>query len=230
MEQTQSESIVELAKALVLVQAEIEPSHKTEQNFYGKNYSNLRAVWDCCRSLLTQNGLAVTQTNGGTAESPSVITTLMHTSGEWIRGELTMTPEKKGPQGTGSCITYARRYALAAIIGIYQEDDDAEGATKRGKKDKATKDTSKAGVDDIPLGDPQKSENADLTDPERKAKGLISKAQRKRLQTIAGTMGWPAENVKDLLKENDYSSSHDIKWQDYKKIVEKIEALDMSVK
>jgi hypothetical protein len=33
---------------------------------------------------------------------------------------------KQDPQGYGSCLTYLRRYSLAAICGLYQADDDAE--------------------------------------------------------------------------------------------------------
>lgn len=140
----QSDSINDLAVALVKVQGALGGAKKDSKNpFFNSDYADLKSVWECCRDLLSKNGLCVIQTNGGTAESPSVITTLAHISGQWIRGELHMTPDKKGPQGTGSAITYARRYALAAIIGIYQADDDAEGATDRNKKQsKAAKPTS----------------------------------------------------------------------------------------
>jgi hypothetical protein len=53
---------------------------------------------------------------------------LMHSSGEWISGELEMTPVKSDPQGIGSAITYARRYTLASIAGIATEDDDGNAA------------------------------------------------------------------------------------------------------
>ena len=64
---------------------------------------------------------------------PAVIVTtlLMHESGQWIESELTMWPKDGTPQAIGSCISYARRYALAAIVGVYQADDDAEGAHGR---------------------------------------------------------------------------------------------------
>lgn len=233
MEQTQSEHIGELAKAMVKVQLGLPGAKASAENsFYNNKYANLADCMEAGREILSKNGLAVVQTLGGTAESPSVITTLMHTSGQWIKGEGSMTPDKKGPQAIGSCITYGRRYGYSAIIGLHQEDDDGEGATKRGakKKAEAPKDKSVAGIDDIPLGEPRdyESPNKDLTDEERKAKGLISSKQRGRLQKIATDQGWPVTAVKSHLADNGYQSSHDIKWQDYKKIVERIESLDMS--
>ncbi len=140
METIQSESIGKLASALCAVQKEIGGAKKDSRNpFFNSNYADLGSCWETCRKLLTDNGLCVIQTNGGTAEAPSVITTLAHTSGEWIRGELAMAPDKKGPQGIGSCVTYARRYALASIVGMYQVDDDAEGATDREEKSNGKK-------------------------------------------------------------------------------------------
>ena len=68
-----------------------------------------------------------------------VYTTLAHASGQWIRGETCMTPEKRGPQAVGICTTYARRYGLAAITGLVQADDDAEGATDREGNGEASK-------------------------------------------------------------------------------------------
>jgi len=56
---------------------------------------------------------------------------LIHTSGEWISSTIWMTPKDMTPQSVGSTITYARRYGLAAMVGIYQTDDDAEAAQGR---------------------------------------------------------------------------------------------------
>lgn len=68
-----------------------------------------------------------------------IVTTLMHVSGEWIRGRLSLKPDDVTPQGFGSAITYGRRYALAAIVGISPEDDDAEKAMNREKKQSVRK-------------------------------------------------------------------------------------------
>ena len=129
----QSEQINELTKAIVAVQSVIEGAKRDNENpFFKSKYADLQTVWDVCRKPLTDNGLAVVQTNDHADHGVTVVTTLLHTSGQWIRGRLTMRPVKDDPQGIGSCITYARRYALAAMVGIYQTDDDGEGASGRG--------------------------------------------------------------------------------------------------
>jgi len=94
----------------------------------------LSAVLSAGREALSKNDLAVIQTTEPSDAGIVVITTLAHKSGEWIRGKLCMTPVKNDPQGIGSCITYARRYALSAIVGIAQVDDDGNTASGKDKK------------------------------------------------------------------------------------------------
>ena len=48
----------------------------------------------------------------------------------WIAGTLRLKPVKPTPQDAGSAITYARRYALAAIVGVVTEDDDGNAASQ----------------------------------------------------------------------------------------------------
>lgn len=135
-----SESIAALAAALSKAQADMHGAHKDKSNAYFKSrYADLMAVWDACRKPLSDNGLCVIQTTLHTdGELVSVETTLAHSSGEWITGVLSMKPAKADPQGIGSCLTYARRYALSSIVGIAPEDDDGNAAT-HGKQAPATK-------------------------------------------------------------------------------------------
>ena len=125
-----SETIGELAKALVKVQAELQPAVKGQVNpFFKSSYANLLEIWEVCRKPLTDNGLSVTQIAESEEGKAILETVLMHESGEWIKGRLPLMPIKQDPQGQGSAITYARRYSLAAIVGVSTEDDDAEAAT-----------------------------------------------------------------------------------------------------
>jgi hypothetical protein len=138
----QSDNIADLAKALVKAQARLEGARKDSRNPHlNSKYADLASVWDACREAITGNGLSVVQTlddNCGDNQV-CVVTTLLHESGQWIRSRLRMVasrPSKQGeqidPQSVGSAITYARRYALAAIVGVCPEDDDAEAAMQRG--------------------------------------------------------------------------------------------------
>jgi hypothetical protein len=60
-------------------------------------------------------------------------TRLIHESGEWIEDTAVTPLQKSDPQGVGSAITYMRRYSLAAITGLYQDDDDGNAASGVGQ-------------------------------------------------------------------------------------------------
>jgi len=127
-----SETIGALAAALAKAQAAITGAVKDSANpFYKSRYADLEAVWEACRKPLTDNGLAVVQTSRYTPDGLILVTTLLHSSGEWIAGEMPVLVKDNSPQAQGSGLTYARRYALAAIVGIYQTDDDGEAAQGR---------------------------------------------------------------------------------------------------
>jgi len=129
-----SASINELAKALCKAQASMKPVIADSENpFFKSKYANLAAVWENCRGPLTSNGLSVVQIIDHEDSRVVVKTMLLHESGEWISSRLALTPAKNDPQSIGSAITYARRYSLAAMVGVCaeDEDDDAERASGR---------------------------------------------------------------------------------------------------
>lgn len=127
-----STEIAELAAALAAAQASIRPAAKDKENpHFRSRYADLSAVWEACRGPLTANGLSVVQTpsdvEGGRI---ALTTTLLHRSGQWLRSTFSVAPTKSDPQGIGSALTYARRYALAAMVGVVaDEDDDGNAAS-----------------------------------------------------------------------------------------------------
>lgn len=130
----QSEAINELALALAKAQADITGALKDSSNpFFKSKYADLASCWDACRKQLSANGLSVVQTTDWVDGTVLVRTMLMHASGQWVAGILPVKTKDDGPQAQGSGITYARRYALAAIVGLAQIDDDAEAAQARDK-------------------------------------------------------------------------------------------------
>jgi hypothetical protein len=142
MERT--ESIAQLAKALVAAQAELRnaPLDKANSHF-GQRYASLASITDTVRPILARHGIASVQL-AGTPEPGkiSVSTMLIHASGEYIR-ETMVIPIAGNIQQAGSAITYLRRYALAAIAGVVgDDDDDAEATvapTRPAKASKASK-------------------------------------------------------------------------------------------
>ena len=137
MNQYQSESITDLAKALLNVQRTVQPMAKDAENPFTKSwYASLKSVMDACRDALIENGIWLCQ-YPVPAEQPNslgLVTKLTQAeSGQWQSSLAVVPLPKADPQGMGSAITYARRYALTAMLGMVTEDDDGEGA-KNGKK------------------------------------------------------------------------------------------------
>ena len=137
MHEHQSENITDLAKALLCVQRTVQPATKDAENPFTKSwYASLNSVMDACRDALIENGIWLCQ-YPVPVEQPNTIglvTKLTHAeSGQWQSSLAVVPLPKADPQGMGSAITYARRYALTAMLGMVTEDDDGEGA-KNGKK------------------------------------------------------------------------------------------------
>jgi len=127
----QSESIANLAKALSIVQGKLTHAKKDSANpFFKSKYADLESVWDACRSLLAENGLAVMQFPGEFVDGTmSLNTVLTHSSGEYMSYLMSVPVTKPDAQGAGSALTYMRRYALAAVVGVVQADDDGNAAS-----------------------------------------------------------------------------------------------------
>ena len=123
-----SENIDQIATALSALQGEIKDVYK-DKTGHGYKYADLSTVLEIVRPLLSKHKLAVTQLCGSADEKVSVETVLMHSSGQWLSSIIEMAAEKGArrslAQDVGNVITYARRYALAAIIGVAQTDNDA---------------------------------------------------------------------------------------------------------
>lgn len=123
-----SDCIDALAAALAKAQGAIRGAVKSKINPHFKNaYADLASVYDACREALAANDLAVTQTTDFDGADTWLATTLIHKSGQWIASRYPIRPQGNTPQQYGSAITYARRYSLAAIVGVAAEDEDDDG-------------------------------------------------------------------------------------------------------
>ena len=137
MNQYQSENITDLAKTLLCVQRTVQPATKDAENPFTKSwYASLNSVMDACRNALIENGIWLCQYPVPVEQPNSLglVTKLTHVeSGQWQSSLAVVPLPKADPQGMGSAMTYARRYALISMLGMVTEDDDGEGA-KSGKK------------------------------------------------------------------------------------------------
>ena len=127
-----SESIASIAAALAKAQAELKnPPFDSKNPHFKNNYASLASVRDTVTPVLAQHGIAVLQLLGKSDVGVSCETVLTHESGEWISSTIELPATKQDAQGYGSACTYARRYALMAIVNVVGDvDDDATEASK----------------------------------------------------------------------------------------------------
>ncbi len=153
LENLQSKEINEIIQALSKAQGSLRTAKKDKKNAFLKStYADLSAVWDACRSALSINNLAVAQMTAPIDGTLMMITTLAHSSGQWLRSFMPIITQKTDPQSMGSAITYTKKYSLAAIVGVAtaEEDDDGEKAMGDRKKQCQTLKASKAPVQEEP--------------------------------------------------------------------------------
>lgn len=137
-----SENVGKLAEALAKAQGEMKPvvRDKTadirpkDKASYSYKYADLADVLEACRPQLAKNGIAVVQSPyRGDDGSLGIVTTLAHTSGEWMRGGLAHSMDLKKWQDMGAGLTFLRRYCLSAMAGVASEDD-TDAADLKGKR------------------------------------------------------------------------------------------------
>ena len=135
-----SPEIKELLSALSKAQGMIKGANANSLNPHFKSkYADLASVWDACREPLASNGLSIIQLPCEFSENKMYLKTILgHSSGQFIEQTMSSPVDKPTPQGIGSVLSYMRRYALSAIVGIYQEDDDANLANIAPKEKPAT--------------------------------------------------------------------------------------------
>lgn len=121
----------QLAEGLNAAQKAMGSAVKDADNpFFKSKYADLGSVVRAIKDPFADNGLSYTQFPICDGETAGVITVLMHKSGQWMRSSYTIPLVKRDAQAVGSCITYARRYALQAIAGIPADDEDGNKASE----------------------------------------------------------------------------------------------------
>lgn len=126
-----SQEINELAAALAKAQGEMGAAIKGAANpFFSSKYADVGSVIKALKEPFANNGLSFVQFPLRKENTAGVTTRLMHASGQWLEDKYTLPIGKFDSQGVGSCITYARRYALQAIAGIPAADDDGNAASQ----------------------------------------------------------------------------------------------------
>lgn len=135
----ESETINELATALAKAQGEFkEIGSNRSNNFLKSSYTDLYGLLSPIRPILAKYNLAITQQIKLSNDGMTILhTKLIHASGQWIECRMRIIPLKSDIQQLGSAITYNRRYAIMAILGLADPkdalDDDGEANMSEGR-------------------------------------------------------------------------------------------------
>jgi ERF superfamily len=124
-----SETIASLMAALSKAQKGLENIEKLKKNqHFNSSYADIADGLRVIRPALSEQDLAITQATEFDRETGMFVlhTRIYHVSGEWI-GSTYPLPTSGKAQEMGSAITYARRYALFALVGTAATDEDTDG-------------------------------------------------------------------------------------------------------
>jgi hypothetical protein len=139
-----------LAQALHGFQKDAPPIHLDSTNpHFRSRFASLPSVVEAIRPALNKHGLVYMQFPTNLDGAPALETMLIHAeSGEDIAAVMPLVLTKNDPQGYGSALTYARRYALLSILGLVgDEDDDANKATSVASRDEVPARNGQVGGD-----------------------------------------------------------------------------------
>lgn len=196
-----------LYAALIKAQMEITGAKKDSSNPYFKSkYADFTSVWETVKGPLLENGLVIIQQISG----EKLLTTLCHESGESISAESPIVVAKANdPQAFGSAVTYARRYAMQALLCVPTLDDDAESQYQRQPQQPAKSQPAKAGPGLASLKAAEKLEMPEL-DGKEKLNYHKNKAHNQVVNALVADKRF-AEQIKGYGK--DFLAMHDGKLQ-----------------
>lgn len=194
----QSETIKALLESLVNVQAELSTLPKDKQG-YGYKYTELDTVISSIKPLFAKYKLGFMQSLTVFVNKPAITTRIFNNAGEWIE-DTTLLPEisvgkTNAAQNLGAAITYMKRYALCAMLGI-SSDEDVDAATIQPQKPETKVIPTKpvlAGGDDTPEEKARIKELLNTTDKDGKK---VFEAERQKIlewrknRTAAQVIEW----------------------------------------
>ncbi len=197
----------ELAAALAKAQGEMDVAINSSVNpFFKSKYASFGEIVRASRPSLSKHGLAVAQKIMVDTGVLMLETKLLHASGQWIASCMPITPPKADAQSMGSYITYMKRYAYAALVGVYTDDEDDDGNNATHSSHNNTNKNA-----------PQQTNNAKL-------KPNYEKVTSEQVQSIMFEIGEHTEIAENLLKNFGIQKLNELPKEYYLKIVERIKS------
>ncbi|WP_251576072.1 ERF family protein [Limosilactobacillus agrestimuris] len=168
-----------------------QPTKNGKNPFLKNNYVTLEGVQKAIDEACKGTGLTYVQQvfDYGNSNDKAVQTIILHDSGESLKsGPLTLTPQKKDPQGYGSALTYEKRYQLAAMFGISSElDDDGNEASNANRRNINQRQQNYRNQPQQPMP------------PRQQTKSTASSEFEKLVNKIAVNSGSPVANVREAI-------------------------------
>ena len=171
-----SDEFKDIAAALAKAQNEFKVAKKDKLNPHLKStYADIKAVRDASQESLSANGLAIVQSHRFDVDPNAsatwlLLTTLIHSSGQWFETEYPLHIGKNDAQGFAAATTYARRVSWTTICGIVAEDEADDG-------------DSGSQIETNALGQPIGSAAQEAVNAARRAE-LFAEAERPKLRKM----------------------------------------------
>jgi hypothetical protein len=197
----ESDSTVAISAALVACQGALRPALKDANNpVFKTRYADLASVMEAIREPMLENGLAIQhQQLPGEAGRLVLRTVLRHKSGEFLASVAVVPLSKQDAQGMGSALTYARRYGVAAMLGVVQDDDDGNAASTPQAKPAAAKPVPAQQPAARPPVPPTPPAAAPVTEARIAAEAVDD--VKRELLAAAGVAGLTWNHVGQILKD-----------------------------
>jgi len=122
----QSEAVDQVFKALAEAQSVLGRADKDGKNpHYRSRYATLTSVIEAVRPVFAEHGLSIQQHPHHSDGMVQLTTIIGHLSGQWTRSVCSVPIGKRNDShALGSAISYLRRYSLASVACLVQDDDD----------------------------------------------------------------------------------------------------------
>lgn len=188
MDAVSSQDFNKIAPALIAAQAEFAAIPKTSDNpFFKSKYADLATVVSHTQPILAKHGLAVSQFPTIADGEPALKTYLLHTSGQCIVETMKLCAAKQDPQGQGAGITYARRFAYMAALGLVADVDDDGNHATHAKQSELAKSKRPAPRIDVAKQDLRKAiQDAGLTKEQAAEYAWVANATEADYEKVAG--------------------------------------------
>lgn len=227
------EATPNLAAAMAKVQAEL-PKLERDRTVtvpqkgggsYSYSYATLANLSEAVLPLLAKHGLSfVAMPGSGREGRMSLCYRLMHESGEALTGEMPISAEG-GIQQLGGRITYARRYCLAAVVGIAADEDDesrlADDAPRTAQRAQPQRRETAQRATRPPASPPLPGEDA--------APRAITAPQRAKLHAVFGQIGWNDRDDRlraaSAVVGRELPSSSDLTLDEAKRLIDALEQI-----